>query len=76
MSGNCSENSAFSYIAISAPHFFLSRTQNILGIKMFFLRLIKGIFNVIKHNKKGLEVVLIDKHILIDMIHDRCRQCV
>lgn len=43
---------------------------------MFCLRLIKGIFNVIKHNKRGLEVVLIDKHILIDMIHDRCRQCV
>lgn len=43
---------------------------------MFFLRLIKGIFNVIKHNKRGLEVVLIDKHILFDMIHDLCRQCV
>lgn len=43
---------------------------------MFFLRLIKGIFNMIKHNKEGLEVALIDKHILFDMIHALCRQCV
>lgn len=40
---------------------------------MFFLCLIKGIFNVIKYNKRGLEVVFIDKYILIDMIYDWCR---
>lgn len=44
MSGNCSENSAFSYIAISAPHFFLSRTQNILGIKNVLFAFNQGNF--------------------------------
>lgn len=58
-----------SYIVISAPHFFfLKNTKYFRHTKYVLFPSKEGKFNVIKHNKMGLEVVLIDKHILFDII--------
>lgn len=60
--------SIFLHCNICSTFVSVKNTKQFRHIKYFLFLLKQWEFNVLKYNKSDLEVVLIDKHILFDMI--------